>query len=103
MAEDIVCDRVNKIESLEKQKSPDLFTERIVKKTKSINDTLHKIKLSFFSYKPPLQSKHSSDISTLNENVKHFSQLYVASQKKEEIIVTWVTFFLMKTPVYNLL
>ena len=58
IAESIVCDTVNKIESVEKQKSQEFFTERLVKKTKSIDDTLHKDKLSLFSYKTPLQSKH---------------------------------------------
>ena len=33
IAENIVCDRVNKIESVEKQKSQEFFTERLVKKT----------------------------------------------------------------------
>ena len=80
IAGNIVCDIVNKIELVGKQKSQEFFTERLVKKTKSIDDPLHKNKLPLFSYKPPLQSKHSSDISTFKENVKLFSQLYVANQ-----------------------
>ena len=39
IAENIVCDTVNKIESVGKQKSHEFFTKRLVKKTKSINDT----------------------------------------------------------------
>ena len=58
------------------------FTERLVKKTKSTDDTLYKKKLPLFSYKPPLKSKHSSDISTLKEKVKLFSHLYVANQRR---------------------
>ena len=72
IAEDIVCDTADKIESVEKQKSQEFFTETLVKKTKSIDNTLYKNKLSLFSYKPPLQSKYSSDISTFKEHVKLF-------------------------------
>ena len=54
IAENIVCDTINKIELVEIEKSQEFFTERLVKKTKSIDDTLHKNKLSLFSYKPPL-------------------------------------------------
>ena len=82
IGEDIVCDTVNKKESVEKQKSQEFFTERLVKKTKSIDGTLHRNELFLFSYKPPLQSKHSSNISTLKENVKFSSQLYVANQRR---------------------
>ena len=39
-----------------------------------------RIRYHLFSYKPPLQSKNSSDISTLKENVEFFSQLYIANQ-----------------------
>ena len=99
IAENIVCDTVNNIESVEKQKSQEFFTERLVEKTKSIDDTLHKKKLSLFSYKPPLPSKHSSDISTLKEKVKLFSQPYVATSEE---IVTRVTSFLTKTPLNHL-
>ena len=74
IAENIVCDVCdNKIQSVGKQNSQEIFTKRLVKKTKSIDDTLHKNKQLFFSYKPSLHSKHSSDISTLKENVKLFS------------------------------
>ena len=48
IAENIVCDTVNKIESVEKKRSKEFFTERLVKKTKSIDYTLHKNKLSSF-------------------------------------------------------
>ena len=41
-ADNIVCDTVNKIELVEKQKSQEFFTERLVKKTKSIDNILHK-------------------------------------------------------------
>ena len=54
IAENIVCDTINKIESVEIEKSLEFFAEKLVKKTKSIDDTLHKNKLSLFSYKPPL-------------------------------------------------
>ena len=81
IADKIVCDTLNKIESVIKQKSEKFFSESLVKKTKSIDDTLHKNKLSLFSYKPLLQSKHSSDISVLKEN-KLFSQLYIAIQRR---------------------
>ena len=80
ITENIVCNTVNQIELVGKQKSQEFFTERLIKKTKSIDDTLHKNKLPLFRYKSLLQSKHSSDISTLKENVKLFSQLYVANQ-----------------------
>ena len=82
IADKIVCDTLNKIESVIKQKSEKFFTESLVKKTKSIDETLHKNKLSLFSYKPLLQSKHSSDISILKENMKLFSQLYIAIQRR---------------------
>ena len=80
IAENTVCDTVNKTESVGKQKSQEFFTKRVVKKTKSIDDTLHKNKLPLFSYKPPLQTKDSSGISNLKENAKFFSKLYVANQ-----------------------
>ena len=54
IVENIVCDTINKIESVEIEKSQEFFAEKLVKKTKSIDDTLHKNKLSLFSYKPPL-------------------------------------------------
>ena len=41
-AENIICNTVNKIESVRKQKSQQFFTARLVKKTKSIDDTLQK-------------------------------------------------------------
>ena len=82
IAENIVCVTVNKLESVGKQKSEEFFTERLVKKTKSIDGTLHKNMLPLFSYKPQLQSKYSSEISTLKDKVKFFSQLYVANQRK---------------------
>ena len=81
IAENIANDTVNNIELVGELKSQEFFIERLVKKTKSIDDTLHKNNLPLFSYKPPLQSKHSSDISILKENVKLFSQLYVANQQ----------------------
>ena len=45
-----VCDTVNKIESVGKQKSQQFFNARLVKKTKSIDDTLEKNNLPLFSY-----------------------------------------------------
>ena len=42
IAKNIACDTVNNIESVGKQKSPQFFTARLVKKTKSIDDTLQK-------------------------------------------------------------
>ena len=48
ISENIVCDTVNKVKTVKKQKSQEFFTERLVKKTKSIDDTLHKNKLSSF-------------------------------------------------------
>ena len=50
IAENIVCDTVNKIESVGKQKSQQFFNARLVKKTKSIDDTLEKNNLPLFSY-----------------------------------------------------
>ena len=50
IAKNIACDTVNNIESVGKQKSPQLFTARLVKKTKSIDDTLQKNNLPLFSY-----------------------------------------------------
>ena len=85
IADKIVCDTLNKIESVIKQKSEKFFSESLVKKTKSIDDTLHKNKLSLFSYKPLLQSKHSSDISILKENMKLFPN-YIAIQRRNRDI-----------------
>ena len=82
IAENIVCDAVNKKELVRKQKPQEFFNEILVKKTKSIDDTLHKNRLPISSHKPSLQSKHSCDISTLKENVKFFSQLCVANQTR---------------------
>ena len=65
IAENIVCDTVNKKELMGRQKPEEVFTECLVKKTKSIDDTLHKNKLPFLSYKLPLQSKHSHEILIL--------------------------------------
>ena len=48
ISENIVCDTVNKVKTVKKQKSQEFFTERLVKKTKSIDVTLHKNKLSSF-------------------------------------------------------
>ena len=50
IAKNIACDTVNNIKSVGKQKSPQLFTARLVKKTKSIDDTLQKNNLPLFSY-----------------------------------------------------
>ena len=65
IAENIACDTVNKKELIGKQKLEEVFTECLVKKTKSIDDSLHKNKLPFLSYKLPLQSKHSHEILIL--------------------------------------
>ena len=40
--ENIVCDTVNKIELVGKQKSQQFFTESLVKKIKRIDNALHK-------------------------------------------------------------
>ena len=42
IAENIVCDTVNKIDLVGKQKSQEFFTERLVKKIKRIDNALHK-------------------------------------------------------------
>ena len=50
IAKIIACDTVNNIESVGKQKSLQFFTARLVKKTKSIDDTLQKNNLPLFSF-----------------------------------------------------
>ena len=66
IAKNIVCDTVDKIEPLEKQKYQEFLTETLVTKTKTFDDTVYKNNLSLFSYKPSLQSKHSTFICNFN-------------------------------------
>ena len=72
IAENIVCDTEKLDRVGGKTKISGILHEKATWKTKSMDDTLQKNKLPLFSYKPPLQAKHSSDISTLKENMKLF-------------------------------
>ena len=56
--------------------------ERLVEKSKPINDHIHKNKLSFFS-KKNVQHKQASKVSSLKDDCALFSRLYIAYQSHD--------------------
>lgn len=76
----VVCYRINYIELTEKQKFEEFTTERLIKQSKGLDDTLPKNRVPFCNYKPLLQSKYITEAATLRSNVELFLQQYVANQ-----------------------
>ena len=82
VAETVVIETIIKVLSVGKEKYAMFLKERLIDSSKPIDDTIHRNKLPLFSYKPKLISRNTTEIATLRNNVKLFSQLHIANQRR---------------------
>ena len=83
IADKKVIETIDKIACIGKEKYDDYMKDRIFTHAKSIDATIHRNKLPLFTYIPQQTKRATTQISNLRNNVKLFSQLYIANQTRE--------------------
>ena len=88
IADSVVCETVKRIKSIGEEQYTRYQEDRLSKQLKSIDDTKSRNKLPLFSYKQQLKSKKTTEVATVHNNVKLFSQLYITNQRREHCCST---------------
>ena len=83
IADSVVGETVKRIKSIGEEQYTRYQEDRLIKQLKPIDDTISRNTLPLFSYKPQLKSKKKTEVAALCNNVKLFSQLYIANQGRK--------------------